>query len=188
MRRLGGLLILVALALPACPGPPVMLRAHWVSGQAVYDTTGQPVLWSRDQLPLRVWVGLDEPQAELVDEVAAAAKLWNRELGFPAFTLASQAVDAQVLVLSGEVRGGDVASTRHHGDGRPEAATVTLRMITCAAEAMWIAVHELGHVLGLADGERGVMAWLPPDLCDSARFPWALPTSAEVELLRRLYR
>lgn len=130
--------------------------------------------------------------------VGQAGEVWNRALGFPVFRLGARGETSAVrfemvdhLVREGRPIAGladwrrDVwyepqCRSRIEGlirlrttqeDGRPMPSEALLQT----------AVHELGHILGLADSRQGVMAPLDPD---RGFFP---PTAAEIDAVRAIF-
>lgn len=137
-------------------------------GRLLLERDSMLARWpSRIDQPIRVWV---EPvsNAGFADHVRAAFGEWT-EIGLPLrFEFVDRARDAEILVRwtdrlerktgntvwrvdrSGWMRGSDVLLATHLGDGRQLDAR-SLRAI---------ALHEIGHALGLAhsDDRHDVMA------------------------------
>jgi hypothetical protein len=92
----------------------------------------------------------------------AAVEAWNKELGCEVLALTNRPEAAvRILSASGEPCGGDAIHDPGHdgqaylcGDGRAEVHIYHPGTIDCSAR---IAMHELGHVLGLADTTVGIM-------------------------------
>jgi hypothetical protein len=161
------------------------LCARWEARQAVYDPAGLPVIWDRAALPLPLVLQLDAGQAPYAAAVQDAARLWNRELGFTVFRVVTDPAAAKVFVTSGSAGDGGAAATTHAGDVVPESAAVELRAVGGLGEAYGAAVHELGHVLGLADADSGCMGPLPEGFDPS--HTWWLPRDREIDYLRSVY-
>lgn len=162
------------------------LCATWENRQAIYTPSGTPVVWTYNTLPLPYVVQLDDGQTPYEEAVHDAAAMWNREIGFPVLRKAVGPHDARVFVTSGSASDGGLAATTHSGDVLPESATVQLRAVGNVAEAFFALAHEFGHVLGLADGDSGVMGLMPGDFGE--RVQWCLPRDEEVKYLRSVYR
>ena len=163
--------------------PP--LCATWEHRQAVYTPAGTPVVWRYDALPLPYVIQLDAGQAPYMAAVREAAALWNREVGFPVLREVTDPADARVFITTGSAGDGGAAATTPSGDVVPVSATVELRGGGNVGEAYGALVHEIGHVLGLADGDSGCMGPLPDDFDPSHN--WWLPRDAEVAYLRSVY-
>lgn len=162
------------------------LCATWQDRQATYTSHGLPVVWDRAALPLRFIVQLDSGQIPYAEAVRDAARMWNRETGLALLRETEDPAEAQVFITTGAAGFGGLAATTHSGDVVPASATVELRDVGNVGEAYGIAVHELGHVLGLADGDGGCMGPLPEDF-DPSR-TWWLPRDWETDYLRAVYR
>jgi hypothetical protein len=173
----------------ACTPDPGFLNACWTENRAVYScSAGQPVVWEKDRLPLRYFIGVDPIVNTYKDEIKRAAQLWNREVGRTLFEETNIIGDANVIVREGSVtEGGGLAATYHYGDGTPTLAMVEIRGSACAPEMYVVMAHEFGHVLGLADDQRGLMGPITVDYCSGELF-WVLPTDSDRALLRRTYR
>lgn len=164
--------------------PYTPLCARWEHGQAVYDPAGLPVVFDRAALPLGVYIDLTSHA--LADAVVEAMRMWNREIGLAVFKRVPHPDHAQVEVVQGSATDGGMAATRHTGDVVPTAATIELRQVGSVSDALWAASHELGHVLGLRDGQQGCMGDMPEDF-DSSRHH-CLPRAEEIDYLRAVYK
>jgi len=162
------------------------LCAVWQDRQATYTDDGLPVVWDRAVLPVPYIIQLDSGQAPYAHAIRDAARMWNREIGFEVFREAALPEDARVFIVSGSAGDGGLAVTTHSGDVVPESATVELRDIGNFSEAYYCSCHELGHVLGLAEGDSGCMGMMPGDF-DASRM-WCLPRDKEVMYLRAVYK
>jgi hypothetical protein len=166
-------------------GEYVPLCAMWQDRQAIYSPDGLPVVWDRAALPLSFILQLDEGQEPYAAAAREAAQMWNREVGFTVFREVKDVTEARVFVTTGSATDAGAAATTHSGDVVPESATVQLRSIGSIDEAVWATVHELGHVLGLADGDSGCMGPMPAEFDASKQ--WCLPRDREVDYLRAVY-
>jgi hypothetical protein len=165
----------------------IPLCAKWQDRQATYTPDGLPVVWDRGALPLPYMLQLDPGQKPYAIAIHDAAKTWNREVGFDVFREVGDIVQARVFVVSGFANEPGLAVTSHTGDIVPETATVELRDVGNVGIGYACAVHELGHVLGLADGDSGCMGPLPGEDFDPSK-TWWLPRDREVAYLRAVYR
>lgn len=127
-----------------------------------------------------------------------AAGVWNQSLGFPVFRLGHRGETTEVrfemvpsLIRDGRPVAG-LADWRRDVWYEPTCrsrieALIRLRTTQEDGQPMpqdallQTAVHELGHILGLADSDQGVMAPLDP----SRRF--LPPAPAEVEAVRSIF-
>jgi hypothetical protein len=164
----------------------IPLCATWQDRQATYTTDGLPVIWDRALLPIPYMLQLDEGQRVYASAAHDAAKLWNREVGFPVLHEVGDVASARVFIVSGSCTDPGLAVTSHTGDVVPDSATVELRNVGNLGIAYAAMVHELGHVLGLAEAESGCMGPLPGEDFDPAS-TWWLPRDCEIEYLRSVY-
>lgn len=161
------------------------LCAVWVNRQAIYTPNGLPVVWLYNKLPLRYVLQLDEGHAGYRQAIKDAAQGWNRTIGTQVLTEAGKSDEASLFITSGSSNDQGLAVTTHSGDIVPESAIIELRSVCSFGDAYGVATHELGHVLGLADGERGCMGPLPEEFDPSTMF-W-LPTDEELRYLKDIY-
>lgn len=144
--------VLLLCLLCGCGATPTLLRARWADGAAEYGI-GARVQWARAQLPLRYFVVPDGLEGdEDMQAVHRAAEWWNEQLHAPVFVRVRDVAQATVRVCWGGVHAAAAAAavTRHFGTDGPTAAEVRLQAVPDGLTLETIAVHEFGHVLGLA--------------------------------------
>jgi hypothetical protein len=126
-------------------------------------------------------IQLDDSVAVYRDSITEAISVWNGELGRNVFREAIAEETPQVMISWGPVSGNEVAGTQHYGGPHPVRANVIIRQGVNTHRVYLVAIHELGHVLGLqhSDSPNSVM-WPKPRR--------ALPTDGEISLLRQIYR
>ena len=187
-------------AAPRAPAPPSRVvppttgATHYVD-QLLAAQQGRVVRWDRDaRAPIRVWVPPVPGGPRTLAFAAAldtAMRAWN-DVGLPAvFARAADSAAADVLVrwVRTERDAETAGRTRLRIDGRTDhIRSATLALVTHAssgyphtpAAVAAVALHELGHVLGLA--HAGTF--------DCVMFPIpqrAALCAADVESARRWY-
>lgn len=174
--------------------PPTTGATHYVD-QLLEAQRGRVVRWDRDPgAPIRVWVPPmpGGPRTLAFPAVLdTAMRVWN-DVGLPAvFERAADSVGADVLVrwVRTERDAETAGRTRLRIDGRTDhIRSATLAIVTHAsngyphvpAAVMAVALHELGHVLGLAHAGK----------YDCVMFPIPQRSAfcaADVESARRWY-
>jgi len=139
-----------------------LLKVCWGSnGNAIYRGCQVPtedLIWTQG-LPIKLKVqGYDNDPEELrhaKDTVQSAADFWNRQLGFQAIKVVNDNSYDALLVWgtpsTGPNEGGHVSHYSLISGGLSAKAdivhTATLRL------SYLVTIHELGHVLGLADDD-----------------------------------
>lgn len=134
----------------------------------------QDVVWHErahvwGELPLQLWYdptigGVYAPT------FADAVALWNKRAGCKLFTVTPQKADADVVVepyigekcsnpLAFDTTAGSLAHTVFCASGD---VTIQLRTLDHVGQVFRLFVHELGHVLGLADDSVGVGGAMGP--------------------------
>ena len=174
--------------------PPTTGATHYVD-QLLEAQQGRVVRWDRDpEAPIRVWVPPARGDARTLAFPAVldtAMRAWN-DVGLPAvFERAADSVGADVLVrwVRTERDAETAGRTNLRIDGRTDhIRSATLAIVTHAssgypyapAAVMAVALHELGHVLGLAHAGK----------YDCVMFPIPQRSTfcaADVESARRWY-
>jgi len=173
---------------------PGLLHVCWVGGQAVYDGPCEPKMalrWAKERMPLRVF--LDFPavsSAAYRDSIVGAVQMWNQQVG-PVFRLLEDREHADVLVSWGAQETGGHAGgfTRHKGGpDLAESAEVQLLEPSDLHAVMRYGAHELGHVLGLAHDDSAASLMHPTGRAGTIELQPLVPTDADKETLRYLYR
>lgn len=140
-------------------------------------------------------ISLQSTGSNFDERIADASETWNRSLGLTAFAIASRGVQPDInFRFVPELRNGNTEIAgltdwsrevwyepdyRCQIKGLVRARTILPGGKTVSNEAMTqILLHELGHVLGLADGGDGVMGPLDPDR------PILAPSQQEIRLLK----
>jgi hypothetical protein len=170
---------------------PGFMDVCWKKGYALYSGCEKttPLKWSKADLPLTYYIDFDETHKVYVESVTTAALAWNREIGAEVFKRAEDKSKAKVLVQWGSVRDNAGGSTQHTGDDSgPKQAVVTLVDASDVRAVHRYAMHELGHVLGLAhdDFKSSVMYPIAPGMTEEMTF--ILPSDADKKLLQETYR
>jgi len=128
----------------------------------------------------------------------SAAEEWNRSLGFPVFRVGRRGEAAEIrfelvesLLRDGRPIAG-LADWRRDVWYEPTCRSrieALIRLRTTQEDGrpmpqsalLQTAVHELGHILGLADSDHGVMGPLDPER------GYLPPTAAEIEAVRAIF-
>jgi predicted Zn-dependent protease len=171
---------------------PGFMEVCWQHGQAVYTNCEQtlPLKWSKSQLPLTYYIDFDRHHKVYVESVTGAAKSWNQEIGVEVFKRVEKREDAKVVVKWGSVSGNAGGHTSHRGDDSgPKSAEVVLVDASDVRAVYRFAMHELGHVLGLAhdDFESSVMYAVAPDQT-GPYLKFILPSDHDKKLLQETLR
>lgn len=170
---------------------PGFMEVCWQNGQAIYTNCEktQPLKWSKTELPLVYFIDFDSAHKVYVESVTTAAQAWNREIGSDVFKRTEDKSKAKVLVQWGSVTGNAGGYTSHQGDDSgPKRAEVTLVEASDVRAVHRFAMHELGHVLGLAhdDFKSSVMFPIQPGMTEEMTF--ILPSDFDKKLLQEAYR
>jgi hypothetical protein len=170
---------------------PGLMKVCWQSGQAVYTGDCQEVKWDKAKMPLPYYIDFEEPHRVYVDSVVKGAQTWNAEIG-AVFKRVKEKKDALVIVSWGSADSGTTCAagtTSHTGDeSGPRRASVVLKEPSDIHAVYRFAMHEFGHVLGLAHDEakRSIMYRAQPGMTKELKV--ALPSDFDKKLLRGLYR
>jgi len=167
-----------------------LMRVCWQQGHAIYDNPqcNTELKWNKTQLPLKYAIHFDEAHQGYINSVIEATKLWNAELGVTVFRLADNPAEAIITVEWGSMSSNVGGHVSHRGITGPKIATITLTDASDVRAVYRYAVHEFGHVLGLAhdDFAQSVMYPTQPGLTGEITF--TLPSDADKKLLRELYK
>lgn len=182
------LLAIIGLTYHTEPG---FLHACWPRSEGYLTYNGacpQEIKWSRKQIPLAVRLAMDSSSDVYRKSIQEAMATWNREVGLVFIEI--QAGHADVIVQWGPSQDGMSGGyTRHIGSaGQLRYAVVTLTDPSDLHAVYRYAMHELGHVLGLAhdSATRSIMYPIQPSMT-GALIP-ALPSDSDIKLLKRAYK
>lgn len=155
-----------------------------------FDWQGpQEIKWARRHFPLALEI--HKELGAYTDSVKEAVAAWNRELDGWAFQVVPYkgnwiGREGVVVFSLGSASGDAIGQTLHWGSASTgvEKAEASLIQPGDLYQAYRAAFHELGHVLGLAHDDTGVMA---PQLsaCDGTCF--FIPRQGDIDRLNAAY-
>jgi len=155
-------------------------------GYAVYNQACEHTIkWPK--IPLLVRIDLADDTLVYTSAIEGAMKLWNSQVG-PLF-IKVHAGAADVIVQWGPTAMDNSAGYTQHIGAKEgvRQAVITFTDPNDLHMMYRFAVHEFGHVLGLAhdDFTSSIMYPVQPAVNDKISF--VLPTDADIKLLKKLY-
>lgn len=186
--------LICLLLLSSCgPGPieDELLQVCWDNGRAIYSgcNSTESLIWPASNMPLRYWIdpGLDR----FGESIDGAAEIWNDET-CPLLFAARSVDSANVKITEGAEYGLTesiddrvVASVMHYGFTHVATSVMVFNDWTDIHTFLHWAVHEFGHVLGLAHSSSGIMRSMLPAHLDE--ITPALPSDSDIMMIKQLY-